>query len=139
VHEADSQKNNAPVAVKSRREQSRDMNPTYGLQPEEIASRCKVNLSTARRWKDGTSRVPYAASVLLTGELSAFGPHLSRWRIDNGDLISPEGWRVTLNDALAVPLLLGQIAALRSRVKELEDLSDSQPYPGSAPDFVQKA
>ena len=106
---------------------------TYGIPAHVIAERCGVDLSTARRWKSGRSRVPAAAAALLLRDLGAFSGAWAGWRVSNDgeELVSPDGWRVSRNDALAVPLLHGQIQALRARVKELESLEESQPEPGT--------
>lgn len=161
MHAGDSQKNHAAVAADEPRGQASIVpqrlpkigyqrftadpqpdlypsgapNPTYGLTPEAIAKKCKVNLSTARRWKDGTSRVPFAAASLLLGELGAFGEPWQRWRISGTEIISPDGLRVSRNDALAVPYLLAQISALKEQVAGLKEWMEKseQPVPGEIP------
>ena len=55
------------------------------------------------------------------------------WKFEGEEIISPDGWRIRRDDALAVPLMHGQIAALRQRIKELEALTDEQPIPGEIP------
>jgi hypothetical protein len=110
---------------------------TYGVRAERIAELCGVDIATARRWKAGTSRIPYAAAALILGDLGAFSKFWQGWRIVDEELVSPDSWKVSRNDALAVPLLHGQIAALRQRIKELEALTDEQPYPGAYPDSIK--
>jgi len=96
-----------------------------------------VDLSTARRWKRGAICPPETAILVLrlkySGDLSVLGPEWDGWSYRDGTLTSPDGWTITRNDALAVPLLHGQIQALRQKLESLEathdDLED-QPAPG---------
>jgi hypothetical protein len=109
----------------------------YGIRAEDIAERCGVSVSTARRWKAGTSQIPATAAAILLGELGAFSGSWRGWLIQGEEIVSPDGWRISRNDALAVPLLHGQIAAMRQRIKELEALTDEQPVPGAWPDKIE--
>jgi len=110
---------------------------TYGISVEIIAERCGVDVTTARRWKSGRSRIPLAAAALLLNDLGAFSKFWRGWKIQEEEIISPDGWRISRNDALAVPLMHGQISALRQRIEELEALTDEQPYPGAYPDSIK--
>jgi hypothetical protein len=71
-------------------------------------------VSTARRWKTGKLKIPYACAVLLSGDLGAFSKHWDGWRIQGESIISPDGWQIRRDDALTVPLMHGQISALRA-------------------------
>jgi transcriptional regulator with XRE-family HTH domain len=44
----------------------------YGIPVEEIARRCKVDLTTARRWKRGVRRPPVTALMILAEDLGCF-------------------------------------------------------------------
>lgn len=105
----------------------------YGITISEIARICRVDLSTARRWKRGAICPPYAASALIEGDLGAFGEYWRGWRVQGEEIFSPDGWRIRRDDALSVPLLLGQIEALRAHVDGLtakRDELEEQPEPG---------
>ena len=108
---------------------------TYGRRVEEIAEVCGVDLSTARRWKAGKARVPATAAALLLGDLGAFSASWQGWRIQGEEIISPDGWRIRRDDALSVPLMHGQIAALRAELRDKTEVStlDEQPEPGDWP------
>ena len=104
----------------------------YGIPINEIAYLCRVDLSTARRWKRGAICPPYTATALLDGDLGAFGEYWRGWRVEREEIVSPDGWRIRRDDALAVPLLLGQIEALRGElrgVKEAAESLEEQPRP----------
>lgn len=87
---------------------------TYGISAEEIAERTGVDVSTARRWKAGSTRIPHAAKLVLEADLGAFGKDWRGWRISGEELVSPEGWRIRRGEVLAVPLMNRQIAALQA-------------------------
>lgn len=105
----------------------------YGIPISEIARICRVDLSTARRWKRGAICPPYSATVLLDGDLGAFGEYWRGWRVVGEVIRSPDGWCVRRDDALAVPLMLGQIEAMRvelAGVKGVAEELEEQPRPG---------
>jgi hypothetical protein len=119
---------------------SPERNVLFGISVSEIASICQVDLATARRWKRGATCPPAAALMLLSRDLGYLDPDWRGWRIQGGLIISPDQWTVSRNDALSVPLLHGQIAALRhdlARAREqLEELkrtpqADDQPLPST--------
>lgn len=105
----------------------------YGIRAEEIARRCGVDVATARRWKTGKSRIPAAAAAVISGDLGAFSKEWQGWRIQGEFIVSPDQWKVSRNDALAVPLMHGQISALRAKLAELESMAglEDQPHPDS--------
>ena len=84
------------------------------------------------------SRVPYAAAALLQGDLSAFSRAWQGWRIVDKEIISPDGRRISRNDALAVPLLHGQISAMREQIEYLKGCQglDEQSIRGEASDRI---
>lgn len=108
----------------------------YGLSAMHIAQVCQVDLSTARRWKRGAICPPKTALMIITRDLGCFSDSWRGWTVNGEDLVSPDGWCVNRNDALIVPLMHGQIAALRAQVSDLKaarDEIEDQPEPGEAP------
>jgi hypothetical protein len=78
--------------------------------------------------------------MILSGDLGFLSPEWRGWRIRGNEIISPDGWTVNRNDALIVPLMHGQISALRAdlrrakeRIEELEarPAQDDQPLPST--------
>jgi hypothetical protein len=67
----------------------------YTMPSELIAERCGVSVALADRWKLGTSRMPYAWALVLSGDLSVLGKDWQGWRMKNGALITPDGLAVT--------------------------------------------
>lgn len=100
--------------------QSPAMRCTYGLPAERIAQLTGVDVSTARRWKSGKSRIPDAARMVLEADLGIFSRAARGWRIEGEEMVTPEGWRVKLNDVRALPLMERQIATLQAENKELK-------------------
>lgn len=110
----------------------------FGKSSEEIATVCEVDIATARRWKRGATSASPAALMLLSRDLGCLDPAWRGWTIRDSQIISPEGWTVSRNDALSVPLLHSQIAMLRQdlakALAELQALkrapeADDQPLP----------
>lgn len=106
-------------------------NPLFFYQAKEIAQVCGVDISTARKWKRGASRPPPSALKLLSGDLGVFSAHWKGWVVRGTELISPEGWTTSRGDALSVPLLHGQIAALRTELRRAKEVlaMEEQPAP----------
>lgn len=102
---------------------------TYGISAAVIASVCQVNIATARRWKSGESRMPHAAAVLVTGDLGAFSDSWQGWRAQGETLVSPDGWKISRNDALAVPLMHSQISALRAELEKYRAFVNTEEQP----------
>lgn len=111
----------------------------WGFPIKEIARICRVDITTARRWKKGAICPPAGALALLRGDLGFFDPLWSGWRLKDGDLLSPEGWQITRHDVLATPLMRTQIAvyqsenrALKARIEDLKvAVIEEQPTPDS--------
>ena len=110
----------------------------YGRRIKDIAAICHVDLTTARRWKRGALCPPFWARALLSGDLGFFSPYWRGWRIVGEEIIPPAAWPVRRDDALAVPLMHSQIAALRQDIErlkaELEEARSGrseQPHPDS--------
>lgn len=108
----------------------------FGLSVSHIHRFCGVSLKTAGRWKRGQSVPPKTAVMILARDLGCFAPEWCGWTINGEDLVSPDGWCVNRNDALVVPLMHSQIAALRAQVRDLKAVRDEleeQPEPGTVP------
>lgn len=106
----------------------------FGLPAEEVARRAFVDVSTARRWKAGTSRPAQAQLALLSGDLGCLSPEWAGWIIRNGQLVSPEGLCETPGSVRAIPFEKAARSALEARIRELEAGSaecslDEQPRP----------
>lgn len=110
------------------------MRCTYGMSAEQIAERAGVDVSTARRWKSGKSRIPAAAQLVLEADLGAFSRAARGWKIDGETLVSPEGWRITLGEVLSLPLLQRQVAAAERELRVMKGI-DAQPEPGEVPEL----
>ena len=108
----------------------------YGIPVKELARICQVDLSTARRWKRGAICPPKTALMILARDLGCFAAEWRGWTVNGEDLVAPSGWCVNRNDALIVPLMHGQIAALRAEVSKLRTEAnglEEQPEPGEIP------
>ena len=107
----------------------------YGIPIKEIARRCAVSEKTASRWKAGTACPPQTALWVLAGDLGFIDPAWRGWVIRKGELVSPEGWCITMSDVRATPLQRSQIAIYQAENRRLkEDLkareyAEDQPLP----------
>ncbi len=116
----------------------------YGLQVSEIQRICKVDITTARRWKRGAICPPESALMILAGDLGAFDPAWAGWRLVRGELISPEGWRATPGDVLSIQFTQAQLSEWRIEAKRLrakleEYEFEEQPLPDSIDPMEIKA
>lgn len=113
------------IAREIRRKEEAVPEALRGIPVAEIVRICQVEASTARRWKRGAIKPPETALMALRirfhGELDDLGPEWKKWRYRDGELRSPDGWRINRNDALSVPLMHGQISALRGKIADLEE------------------
>jgi hypothetical protein len=107
----------------------------YGISAETIALLCKVNVRTARRWKNGERRMPQTARMILAGDLGCFDPAWRGWAFRDGKLISPEGWDISPGDVLSISLMRAQLAAYQAK-ERLIDALEEQPLPGMVPAIV---
>ena len=107
-------------------------NPCYGIPAEEIARICRVSLKTAMRWKHGDTHPPQTALMILTGDLGYLDPAWRGWMLQDGKLVSREGWEVTAGDVLSLPLLRAQIATYQAKERQILAM-DEQPEPGALP------
>ena len=77
--------------------------------------------------------------MILRRDLGCFAAQWRGWTINGEDLVSPEGWTVNRNDALIVPMMHGQISALRAKIRDLEaqrDAIEEQPTPAEWPSVI---
>lgn len=108
-----------------------------GINISEIARICHVSAKTAKRWKDGTVCPPKTALMVLSRDLGWLDPDWRGWKIRGDSIISPDGWTISRNDALSVPLMHGQIAALRGELRKVREaheqakFGEDQPLPGA--------
>lgn len=113
--------------------------PLYGITIKEIARICHVDLTTARRWKRGARCPPKMALLLICGDLGCFDAEWRGWTVRGGKLLSPEGWEITVGDALALPLTRQQLAAYKRELSILKEkilLTQEQPVPDVWPEWV---
>ena len=116
---------------------SRPPEAIFGLSAMYIAKACAVDLSTARKWKSGARVPPKTAVMILARDLGCFAAEWAGWSLNGDNLVPPFGsWTINRNDALAVPLMFGQISALRAdlaAIKASRDELEEQPEPGELP------
>lgn len=109
----------------------------YLIKISEIARIAGVSLKTAKRWKDGTICPPKPVLLLLAGDLGCFDREWRGWIIRNGELVSPEGWCITMSDVRATPLQRSQIAIYQAENRKLRadlearEFAEDQPLPDS--------
>lgn len=111
---------------------------TYGYSAEVIAAICGVGLRTACRWKSGATEMPAASKMLLAGDLGCLSEEWTGWRISNGLLISPEGWRASVGDVMCIQLTQLQLGDYRRENRALrqalaEMTCEAQPIPDEQP------
>jgi hypothetical protein len=94
-------------------------NPLFGFSVKEIARVCRVDITTARRWKRGAICPPIGAVALLEGDLGFLDPAWRGWVLRHGHLISPENWSMSMSDVLASRLHEAQLAAWRAEVSKM--------------------
>jgi len=108
---------------------------TYGITAEEIAMTCEVSFRTACRWKSGQTTMPPTARMLLCADLGCIDHAWTGWHIRKGLLISPEGWEISVNMIMGVPLMRQQIAAYQAEERKLKDMP-AQPEADVLPEWV---
>jgi hypothetical protein len=81
--------------------------------------------------------------MLLSGDLGIFDPLWAGWIIRDGELVSPEGWRITRNDVLSAPLLRAQVATYQRenrklrRALDIDEFPEEQPLPSADLDAIK--
>jgi hypothetical protein len=107
----------------------------YGIPIKEIARICRVSIKTATRWKSGKTCPPVSARLLLAGDMGCLDSGWDGWRVRNSILYSPEGWPITPNEVLAVPLMRAQIVAYQLEQRKVLALAE-QPAVEEWPEWV---
>lgn len=90
---------------------------------KQIVEICKVDVTTARRWKRGATCPPQHVLQYLHArthqDLGFIDPEWRGWVLRSGKLISPEGWEMSMSDVLASRLHEAQLAAWRLEVTKM--------------------
>jgi len=104
----------------------------YGINVNDIARICKVDVTTARRWKRGAKCPPQTALMILARDLGCLHPNWEGWTINRrGELCSPENWIATPGAVLAMQFTQSQLATYRSENRALKAAlaaQDAQEY-----------
>lgn len=71
--------------------------------------------------------------MLLSQDLGIFDQKWAGWRVRDGELISPEDWRIGMSEVRTVPIMRQQLAIYRVENSKLQAQVDSgiqeQPLP----------
>jgi len=71
--------------------------------------------------------------MILSQDLGVFDPKWRGWIVRDGELISPEDWRIGVSEVRTVPILYQQVSAWRTETMKLRrDLElglQEQPLP----------
>lgn len=120
---------------------ARDMDALIGKNAESIADCTGVDISTARRWKSGASKLPDAARKLLEADPSGLygaGAQWRGWRIVGNEIISPEGWHFSCGEVLSILLMRQQIATKDAEIRAFRGM-EPQPQPDAADASIKRA
>lgn len=106
----------------------------YGLSIKEIARICKVDLTTARRWKRGAKCPPETALMILAQDLGCFHPDWAGWVINaRGELCSPENWISTPGAVRALQMMHATLGAYRRENQALKEALRRYQFPEEQP------
>lgn len=111
----------------------------YGLSISDIARICKVDSTTARRWKRGAICPPYCAVVMLAADLGGWDEAWRGWRLAGGKLVSPEGIEATPGEVRGIPFTLSALRTYQVEIQKMREeveALDEQPQPDT--DFVAR-
>ena len=104
-----------------------------GWSIKHIATLCEVSEKTVSRWKAGQTVPPKTALMILRGDLGAFSRDWRGWIIRGGELVSPEGWCITMSDVRATPLQRQQIAIYQAENRGLKAELEARQYDQDQP------
>lgn len=104
----------------------------HGITINEIAAICKVSVKTATRWKRGQAVPPATALMILSADIGHLAADWRGWTVRGNELISPEGWAITMGAVLSAPLLRAQLRALQIEDRRFHEI-ENQPEPGEIP------
>jgi hypothetical protein len=95
----------------------------FAIPIKQIVEICGVDITTARRWKRGATCPPQHMLRYLSAryyeDLGFLDPDWRGWKLRRGNLISPEGWEMTMGDVLASRLHEAQLACWRLEVSKM--------------------
>lgn len=115
------------------------MDHLYGIPAEVIATRCGVDVSTARRWKRGD--MPESArrlvAAVIAGDLGMIAPEWAGWSISNGVLVSPDRWEFKAGEVMTLPFLRQTVAMYEAEKRKAAELID-QPADIDAADMLAR-
>lgn len=88
--------------------------------------------ATARRWRaTGTCPPPVGRLLRILANRLLGSPGWRGWQLIEGELVSPENWRYTAGEVLALTFLRAQLADAQATVRGMRGL-EAQPEPGEA-------
>lgn len=73
--------------------------------------------------------------MVIFGDAGGLDPSFRGWKIEHGEMISPEGWRFSPGEIMSMPLLRQQLAAYQAAERQADALPE-QPAPGEWPDAI---
>jgi hypothetical protein len=73
--------------------------------------------------------------MLLCSDLGCWDHEWSGWIVRRGALVSPEGWEITVNLIMSLPLLRAQIAAYQAEQRKFQSIPE-QPLPAEWPEWI---
>lgn len=91
--------------------------------PARFTETLGISVSTLRRWRR-QGRMPGVVAKLLPaldGELGVIDRAFSGWRLQEGVLVSPEGWRFRPGEIRSIPFLASEIAEHRRAAHILKE------------------
>lgn len=104
-----------------------------GLTVADLCHLTGVHAATARRWRAGTPLPPPVQRLLrLSANRLSGAPGWHGWQLVRGELVSPENWRYSAGEVLALTFLRAQLAHAEATLRNMRGL-DAQPEPGEVP------
>jgi hypothetical protein len=89
----------------------------YGISAALLVHLTGAHRTTAARWKRNPRIARWLERLVRVchqGELGEIDSTWSGWRLEGGELVSPEGWRFTPGQIRVIPFLHAQIRTLRA-------------------------
>lgn len=103
------------------------------LSVAELVDLTGCHAATARRWRvNGTLPPPVGRLLRILANRLLGSPGWLGWQIINGELVSPENWRYSAGEVLALTFLRAQLANSETQLRTMRGL-DAQPEPGEIP------
>lgn len=110
-------------------------NPTdaeliQSLSVAELVKLTGCHAATARRWRAiGSCPPPVGRLLRILANRLLGSPGWRGWQLIDGELVSPENWRYTAGEVLALTFLRAQLANSETQLRTMRGL-DAQPEPG---------